>query len=44
MKVAVLWVVAPCNLVITDVSEVLAASIIRAMSKTCPDDGGSKNL
>jgi hypothetical protein len=35
---AVFWVVAPCNLV--EVSEVLAASIIRAMA----DDGGSKDL
>jgi hypothetical protein len=28
---AVFWVVAPCSLVVTDVSEVLAASIIRGM-------------
>jgi hypothetical protein len=33
MKVAVFWVVAPCNLVeVTDVSEVPAASIIRSSS------------
>jgi hypothetical protein len=32
MKMAVFWVVAPCSLVeVTDVSEVLAASIIRVM-------------
>jgi hypothetical protein len=33
MKVAVFWVLAPCRLVdvFTDVSEILAASIIRAM-------------
>jgi hypothetical protein len=38
---AVFWVVAPCSLIVdfTNVSEVLAASIIRAMS---PGDGGSK--
>jgi hypothetical protein len=30
-KMAVFWVVAPCSLVVTNVSEVLAASIIRAM-------------
>jgi hypothetical protein len=36
MKMAVFWVVAPCSLVeVTNVSEVLAASIIRAMSKLC---------
>jgi hypothetical protein len=35
-KMAVLWVVAPCSLV-------LAAFIIRAMSHR-PDDGGSKDL
>jgi hypothetical protein len=39
MKMAVFWVVVPCNLV--DVSEVLAASIIRTHR---PDDGGSKHL
>jgi hypothetical protein len=34
MKMAVFWVVAPCSLKkFTNVSEVLAASIIRAMSK-----------
>jgi hypothetical protein len=33
MKMAVFWAVAPCRLVeVTEVSEVLAASIIRAMS------------
>jgi hypothetical protein len=32
-KMAVFWVVAPCSLL--NVSEVLAASIIRAMSKPC---------
>jgi hypothetical protein len=38
MKMAVFWVVAPCSLVeVTDVSEVLAASIIREMSH-CPDN------
>jgi hypothetical protein len=43
MKMAVFWVVAPCSLVeVTDVSEVLAASIIRVMS--CPDDRSSKHL
>jgi hypothetical protein len=32
MKMAVFWVVAPCSVVeVTGVSEVLAASIIRAM-------------
>jgi hypothetical protein len=33
MQMAVFWVVAPCNIVekFTDVLEVLAASIIRAM-------------
>jgi hypothetical protein len=32
MKMAVFWVVAPCSPAeVTDVSEVLAASIIRAM-------------
>jgi hypothetical protein len=41
MKMAVFWVVAPCSLVkFTEVSEVLAASIFRAIS----DDGGSKDL
>jgi hypothetical protein len=35
MKMAVFWVVVPCSLVqVYRVSEVLAASIIRAMSKT----------
>jgi hypothetical protein len=34
MKVAVFWVVALCSLVeVTDVSEVLAASIIRAIAR-----------
>jgi hypothetical protein len=38
----VFWNVAPCNVVkFTDVSEVLTASMIRAMN---PDDGGSKHL
>jgi hypothetical protein len=33
MKMAVFWVVAPCSLVkVTNVSDVLAASIIRAMT------------
>jgi hypothetical protein len=33
MKITVVWVVAPCSLVkFTDVSEVLAAFIVRAMS------------
>jgi hypothetical protein len=36
-KIAVFWVASPCSLV--EVSEVLAASIIRA-----PNDGGSKDL
>jgi hypothetical protein len=40
LKMAVLWVVAPCSLVkFTDISEVLAASIIRAVTHL-PDDGG----
>jgi hypothetical protein len=44
MKVAVFWNVAPCSLV-TDVSEVLAASIIRAMMEAAsPDNGGNKQL
>jgi hypothetical protein len=44
-KMAVFWVVAPCGLVeFTNVSEVLAASIIRAMSTHSPDDGGSQDL
>jgi hypothetical protein len=35
MKVAVFWVVAPCRLVeVTDVSELLAASIIREIDYT----------
>jgi uncharacterized membrane protein len=35
MKMTVFWVVGPCNVVeFTNVSEVLDASIIRAMSKT----------
>jgi hypothetical protein len=35
MKMAVVWVVGPCSLVeFTDVSEVLAASVIRAMYQT----------
>jgi hypothetical protein len=42
MKMAVFWDVTPCSLVeLYDVSELLAASIIRAMS---PDDGGNKHL
>jgi hypothetical protein len=53
LKMTVCWVVAPCNLVkVSGVSEVLAASIIRAIGTTTqktvithrPDDGGSKNL
>jgi hypothetical protein len=41
MKMAVFLVVAPCSLVkFADVSEILAASIIRAMS----DDRGTKYL
>jgi alkylhydroperoxidase family enzyme len=33
MKMAVFWAVAPCSMVeITDISEVLAASIIRAVA------------
>jgi hypothetical protein len=40
----VFWVVAPCSLVeVSNVSEVLAATIIRAMTPR-PDDGGSKDL
>jgi hypothetical protein len=43
MKMALFWVVAQCSLVeVTDVSEMLPASIIRAMST--PDDGGGKPL
>jgi hypothetical protein len=42
MKMTTFWIVAPCSLVeVADVSDVLAASIIRAMSTYCPDDGGS---
>jgi hypothetical protein len=33
MNMTVFWVVAPCSQKFTDVSEVFAASIIRAMSK-----------
>jgi hypothetical protein len=34
VKMAVFWVVAPCSLVeVTNVSEVLAASIIRAIAR-----------
>jgi hypothetical protein len=41
MKMAVFWDVAPCSLEkLADVSEVLSASVIRAMS----GDGGSKHL
>jgi hypothetical protein len=44
-KMAVFWVVAPCSLVeVTSVSEVLAASIIRAMTTHRLDDEGSKDL
>jgi hypothetical protein len=39
---AVLWVAAPYSLV--EVSEVLSASIIRAMIMDGPDDGGSNHL
>jgi hypothetical protein len=36
IKMAVLWVYAPCSLVkFTDVSEALAASIIKAVSAEC---------
>jgi hypothetical protein len=39
MKMAVFWIVAQCSLVeVTDVSEVLSASIIREI-----DDEGSKH-
>jgi hypothetical protein len=39
VKIAVFWVVAPCSLVeATDVSEVLAASIIRATRCNNPED------
>jgi hypothetical protein len=44
MKMVVLLVVAPCSLAEVYVSEVLAASIIRAMSTHRPDDGGSNYL
>jgi hypothetical protein len=41
---AAFWVVAPCSLVkLTDVSEVLAAAILKVISHL-PDDGGSKQL
>jgi hypothetical protein len=44
LKMAVFWIVTPCSLVeVTNVSEVLAASIIRAITHR-PDDGGSKDL
>jgi hypothetical protein len=38
LKMAVFWVVAPCSLVVYDVSEVITASIIRAMNDfyLCP--------
>jgi hypothetical protein len=43
MKMAVFWDVTLCSLIkFTDISEVLASSIIRASHR--PDDGGSKNL
>jgi hypothetical protein len=46
MEMIVFWIVAPCSLAekFTDVSEVLTASIIRAMMGDRPDDGGSKHL
>jgi hypothetical protein len=47
MKMTVFWDVTPCSLVeIKDISEVLTASIIRAISKDeyRPDDGGDKRL
>jgi hypothetical protein len=34
MKMAVFWDIAPCNLVDTDISEELTASIIRAVSSS----------
>jgi hypothetical protein len=40
MKLRVFWDVLPCSQMSTDVSEVRAASIIRAMG----DDGGSTDL
>jgi hypothetical protein len=43
VEMAVFWVVPSCSLVEVYVSEVLTASIIRAMSNR-PDDGGSKHL
>jgi hypothetical protein len=45
MKAAVFWNVAPCSWQkLTDVSEDLTASIIRAMSDDSDDDGGNKHL
>jgi hypothetical protein len=45
MKMAVFWVVALCGMVeVSDVSEVLASSIIRAMIALMMEAGSTKRL